>query len=115
MRIVSLSGARPPGVRSTTASAAVESSGRTSYVDLSAAATAATSALGSCRTSLRILSRIQGMTPFADFATLGRRLERARGRLEKRDEVARFLRALAPAEIPTAVAFLPGRAFPAPD
>ena len=55
------------------------------------------------------------MTPFADFAALARRLERARGRLEKRDEVARFLRTLAPAEIPTAVAFLAGRAFPASD
>src|SRR5262245_24346422 len=55
------------------------------------------------------------MTPFADFAALGRRLERARGRLEKRDEVARFLRALAPDEIPAAVAFLAGRAFPASD
>jgi DNA ligase 1 len=55
------------------------------------------------------------MTPFADFAALARRLERARGRLEKRDEVARFLRTLAAAEIPTAVAFLAGRAFPASD
>jgi len=55
------------------------------------------------------------MTPFADFAALCRRLERARGRLEKRDEVARFLTALAPDEIPSAVAFLAGRAFPASD
>jgi DNA ligase-1 len=55
------------------------------------------------------------MTPFADFAALCRRLERARGRLEKRDEVARFLKALAPAEIPIAVAFLAGRAFAASD
>jgi DNA ligase-1 len=55
------------------------------------------------------------MTPFADFAALGRRLERARGRLEKRDEVARFLRALAPDEISAAVAFLGGRTFPASD
>src|SRR5881628_3338820 len=69
----------------------------------------------SYRTSLRILSRIQGMTRFADFAALGRRLERARGRLEKRDEVARFLRTLAPDEIATAVAFLAARAFPASD
>src|SRR5207248_2851051 len=69
----------------------------------------------SCRRSLRILPRIQGMTRFADFAALGRRLERARGRLEKRDEVARFLKALAPDEIATAVAFLAGRAFPASD
>src|SRR2546429_290244 len=55
------------------------------------------------------------MTRFADFAALGRRLERARGRLEKRDEVARFLRTLAPDEIATAVAFLAARAFPASD
>src|SRR3989441_4692418 len=67
------------------------------------------------RPSLRILSRIQGMPRFADFAALGRRLERARGRLEKRDEVARFLRTLAPDEIATAVAFLAARAFPASD
>src|SRR5438477_5490649 len=65
--------------------------------------------------SLRILPRIQGMTVFADFAALGRRLERVRGRLEKRDEVARFLRGLAPEEIATAVAFLAARAFPASD
>ena len=55
------------------------------------------------------------MTPFADFAALGRRLERARGRLEKRDEVARFLTTLAQEEIATAVAFLAGRAFPSSD
>jgi DNA ligase 1 len=55
------------------------------------------------------------MTAFADFAALGRRLERARGRLEKRDEVARFLKALAPDEIAPAVAFLSARAFPASD
>ena len=55
------------------------------------------------------------MTAFADFAALGRRLERARGRLEKRDEVARFLASLAAAEIPTAVAFLAARAFPSSD
>src|SRR2546427_2982448 len=69
----------------------------------------------SYRTSLRILSRIQGMTRFADFAAVGRRLERARGRLEKRDEVARSLRTLAPDEIVTAVAFIAARAFPASD
>jgi DNA ligase-1 len=55
------------------------------------------------------------MTAFADFAALGRRLERARGRLEKRDEVARFLKALAPDELSSTVAFLAGRAFPASD
>ena len=55
------------------------------------------------------------MTVFADFAALGRRLERVRGRLEKRDEVARFLRGLAPGEIATSVSFLAARAFPASD
>src|SRR2546423_2916956 len=55
------------------------------------------------------------MTRFADSGALGGRLERARGRLEKRDEVARFLKALAPDEIATTVAFLAGRAFPASD
>src|SRR5438552_15114074 len=69
----------------------------------------------SYRTSRRILSRIQGRTRFAEFAAVGRRLGRARGRLEKRDEVARFLRTLAPDEIATAVAFLAARAFPASD
>src|SRR6267378_4138165 len=75
-------------------------------------AAAATAGSASCRRSLRILPRILGMTRFADFAALGRRLERARGRLEKRDEVARFLKALAPDEIATTVAFLAGRALP---
>jgi DNA ligase-1 len=55
------------------------------------------------------------MTDFADFAALGRRLERVRGRLEKRDEVARFLKGLAPEEIASAVAFLAARAFPPSD
>jgi DNA ligase-1 len=55
------------------------------------------------------------MSLFADFAALGRRLERARGRLDKRDEVARYLRGLAPEEVATAVAFLTGRAFPSSD
>jgi len=55
------------------------------------------------------------MTPFSDFAALGRRLERLRGRLEKRDEVARFLKGLDPNEIATAVAFLAGRPFPTSD
>src|SRR5919204_705618 len=72
-------------------------------------------ASGSCKIILRILPRIQGMTAFADFAALGRRLERARGRLDKRDEVARFLKGLAPDEIAPAVAFLAGRALPASD
>jgi DNA ligase-1 len=55
------------------------------------------------------------MTRFAELADLGRRLERTRGRLEKRDAVARFLRALAPDEITPAVAYLAGRAFATSD
>jgi DNA ligase-1 len=55
------------------------------------------------------------MTAFAELAALGRRLERLRGRLEKQREVAGFLRALDPSEIPLAVAFLAGRAFPTSD
>jgi DNA ligase-1 len=55
------------------------------------------------------------MTRFTDLAELGRRLERTRGRLDKRDDVVRFLRALEPHEIPTAVAFLSGRAFSTAD
>ena len=55
------------------------------------------------------------MTPFAELAALGRRLERLRGRLDKLREVATFLRALDPAEVPTAVAFLAGRPFPTSD
>jgi DNA ligase 1 len=55
------------------------------------------------------------MTPFAELAALGRRLERLRGRLDKLREVATFLRSLDPDEVPTAVAFLAGRAFPTSD
>lgn len=55
------------------------------------------------------------MTPFAELAALGRRLERLRGRLDKLREVAAFLRALQPGEVGTAVAFLAGRPFPASD
>jgi DNA ligase-1 len=55
------------------------------------------------------------MTSFGELAALGRRLERLRGRLDKLREVAGFLRALDPGEVPTAVAFLSGRAFPASD
>ena len=55
------------------------------------------------------------MTLFADLAALGRRLERLRGRLDKMRDVAAFLRSLDPEEVPTAVAFLAGRAFPTSD
>src|SRR5919204_4520443 len=115
-RIVSPTGTGERGVASSTASSAGAAPiGRTSYASANAVATAVTAGSASCKTSLRILPRIQGMTPFADFAALGRRLERLRGRLEKRDEVARFLKGLAPDEIATAVAFLAARAFPASD
>src|SRR5919204_483966 len=115
-RIVSPTGTGERGVASSTASSAGAAPiGRTSYASANAVATAVTAGSASCKTSLRILPRIQGMTAFADFAALGRRLERLRGRLEKRNEVARFLKALAPDEIATAVAFLAARAFPASD
>jgi DNA ligase 1 len=55
------------------------------------------------------------MTPFAELAALGRRLERLRGRLDKQREVATFLRALDTDEVPLAVAFLAGRPFPTSD
>jgi|RhiMetdeSRZDD1v2_1073273.scaffolds.fasta_scaffold102505_2 DNA ligase 1 len=55
------------------------------------------------------------MTAFAELAALGRRLERLRGRLDKQHEVAGFLRSLSADEIPSAVAFLAGRAFPTSD
>jgi hypothetical protein len=55
------------------------------------------------------------MTAFAELAALGRRLEATRGRLEKREAVVQFLRHLEPAEIPSAVAYLSGRPFPASD
>ena len=55
------------------------------------------------------------MTRFSELAALGRRLEGLRGRLDKLREVATFLRALQPDEVPTAVAFLSARAFPVSD
>ncbi len=55
------------------------------------------------------------MTSFADFAALGRRLEASRGRLDKQRLVTDFLRRLEDEELPPAVAFLTGRAFPASD
>jgi DNA ligase-1 len=55
------------------------------------------------------------MTPFGELASLGRRLEALRGRLDKRREVAAFLRRLSADEVPTAVAFLAGRVFPTSD
>jgi DNA ligase-1 len=55
------------------------------------------------------------VTLFESFAALGRRLERTPGRLEKRRLVADFLRAVEPAEVGLAVAFLTGHPFPASD
>jgi DNA ligase 1 len=55
------------------------------------------------------------MTAFGELAALGRRLERLRGRLDKLREVAAFLRSVDAEEVPTAVAFLAGRAFPTSD
>ena len=55
------------------------------------------------------------MTGFSEFATLCRRLESSRGRLDKLRLVAGFLRALEPDEVATAVAFLTGRPFPPAD
>jgi ATP-dependent DNA ligase I len=58
---------------------------------------------------------MMGVTAFADFAALGRRLEATGGRLEKRRLVAEFLRAVEPAEVGLAVAFLTGHPFPTSD
>ena len=55
------------------------------------------------------------MTPFADFATLCRRLEESRGRLEKRRLATEFLAGVETAELATAVAFMTGRPFPSGD
>src|SRR5688572_12434394 len=55
------------------------------------------------------------MTAFGELSALGRRLERLRGRLDKQREVATFLRSLGVDEVPVAVAFLAGRAFPTSD
>jgi len=55
------------------------------------------------------------VTLFADFAALGRRLETSPGRLDKRRQVADFLRAIEPDEVALAVAFLTGHPFPTSD
>ena len=55
------------------------------------------------------------MTLFADFAALGRRLETSPGRLDKRRQVADFLRTIEPDEVALAVAFLTGHPFPTSD
>ncbi len=52
---------------------------------------------------------------FAEFSALCRTLASTRSRLTKTALTAGFLRRLAPDEIPSAVAFLTGRPFPAPD
>jgi DNA ligase 1 len=55
------------------------------------------------------------VTPFREFAELGRRLEGSPGRLEKRRLVAEFLRRVGPDEVGLAVAFLTARPFPTSD
>jgi len=55
------------------------------------------------------------VTLFADFAALGRRLETSPGRLDKRRQVADFLRTIEPDEVALAVAFLTGHPFPTSD
>ena len=55
------------------------------------------------------------MTAFADFAALGRRLEAAPGRLDKRGLVAEFLGVVEPDEVVLAVAFLTGHPLPTAD
>ncbi len=52
---------------------------------------------------------------FAEFSVLCRDLASTRSRLKKTALTAEFLRRLIPDEIPTAVAFLTGRPFPASD
>lgn len=52
---------------------------------------------------------------FADFARLCADLVSARSRLAKTARTAEFLALLTPEEVPSAVAFLTGRAFPASD
>jgi DNA ligase-1 len=55
------------------------------------------------------------VTPFAEFAALGRRLEATPGRLEKRRLVADFLARVEPGEVGLAVAFLTAHPFPTSD
>jgi DNA ligase 1 len=55
------------------------------------------------------------VTPFAEFAVLGRRLEATPARLDKRRLVADFLRAVDADEVGLAVAFLTGHPFPSSD
>lgn len=55
------------------------------------------------------------MSEFADLAALCQDLAASPGRLDKRRRVAAYLRGLPPDEVPSAVAFLTGRAFPASD
>jgi len=55
------------------------------------------------------------MTPFAELAALCAALAATRSRLAKTRLVGEFLRRLDPAEVPTAVAYLTARPFPAAD
>jgi DNA ligase-1 len=55
------------------------------------------------------------MASFGELAALCRRLRETAGRLDKRRQVAAYLRSLPPGEVPLAVTFLTGRPFPAGD
>src|SRR6266852_9232748 len=55
------------------------------------------------------------MALLSDLATLRARVAASSGRLEKRRLVAEYLRELSPEDLPRAVTYLSGRAFPASD
>lgn len=72
--------------------------------------------MGARAKSRNALRRYNGaVAEFARLVTLARRLEASPLRLEKLALVAEFLRGLPPDDVPTAVAFLTGRVFPASD
>src|SRR2546427_12046029 len=55
------------------------------------------------------------MALLSDLATLRARVAASSGRLEKRRLVAEYLRELSPEDLPRAVTYLSGRAFPVSD
>jgi hypothetical protein len=55
------------------------------------------------------------MALLSDLAMLRARVAASSGRLEKRRLVAEYLRGLSPEDLPRAVTYLSGRAFPASD
>src|SRR4029453_3294663 len=55
------------------------------------------------------------MTLLSELAELGVRVAASSGRLEKRRLVAEYLPGLPPADLPRAVTYLSGRAFPVSD